>query len=124
MDVRRLSERLRGASLSERIGLAASAVRGRVVFTTSFGLEDQALLDAIATVGAPIDDRRPSTPDASFRRPTISGRRRKQRYGLRIEVFAPRADSLESLVARRASTAFVPRSKRARPAAASARSSR
>ena len=97
MDVRRLSERLRGASLSERIGLAASAVRGRAVFTTSFGLEDQALLDAIATAGAPIavatlDTGRlfPETYDLWAAT--------EERYGLRIEVFAPRADSLESLV--------------------------
>jgi phosphoadenosine phosphosulfate reductase len=97
MNVRQLSERLRAATLAERIGLAAAAVRGRAVFTTSFGLEDQALVHAIATSAAPIavatlDTGRlfPETYDLWAAT--------EERYGLRIEAFAPRADSLESLV--------------------------
>ena len=39
------------ASLDERIAIIARAVEGRIAFSTSLGIEDQAILDAIARIG-------------------------------------------------------------------------
>ena len=41
--------------LIRRIGLLASAIEGRIAFSTSLGIEDQAILHAVAGSGAPID---------------------------------------------------------------------
>ena len=42
---------LRDASLPERLSLATGSLTGRLVFTTSFGLEDQAITHAIFRAG-------------------------------------------------------------------------
>lgn len=43
------------ATILKRLGALRRRVAGRIVFTTSFGLEDQALTDAIATSGAEVE---------------------------------------------------------------------
>ena len=82
------------AAIARPSGSAARRVsrcRGRVVFTTSFGLEDQALTHAIPAPGA--RDRRSSTLDTGgcFPRPTSLGRDGSSATGCRIVAFAPRA---------------------------------
>ena len=42
-------------SIEARLSLISRVVRGRVAFSTSLGLEDQALLHAIAATKAPVD---------------------------------------------------------------------
>lgn len=86
-------------SIEARIQLIADSINGPVAFSTSLGLEDQAVLHAIASVGAAIDiftldtgRHFPETLD------TIEAT--AQRYGLKIRVIAPTASSLEALVAR------------------------
>jgi phosphoadenosine phosphosulfate reductase len=68
-------------------------------FSTSLGLEDQAVLHAIATTRVPIDvftlDTGRLFPETLA---TIAAS--TQRYGLGIRVLAPAADDLETLVAR------------------------
>ena len=44
-----LAAALGGARLSDRLALVRSRIPGRIVFTTSFGLEDQALAHLIFT---------------------------------------------------------------------------
>ncbi len=121
-----LAARLAPLDLTARLHLIAREVPGRLVFTTSLGIEDQVLTHAIALAklaGARIEiatldtgrlfpetydtGSRPRPPTASASSPTCpSGRRRKLSC------------------ATRASTASAARSPRGRPAAASARSSR
>jgi phosphoadenosine phosphosulfate reductase len=103
-----LDGRLMGLeSLEERIAAAVRAVPGPIVFATSLGLEDQAVLHAIAHVGAAVN----SAANGAVNIVTLdTGRhfpetldtldRSEQRYGLRIRVVAPDAAELEALVAR------------------------
>jgi phosphoadenosine phosphosulfate reductase len=98
MDPQTLSETLQGKTLPERLALAREAVTGRLVFTTSFGLEDQAVTHAIFTHRIAIavltlDTGRlfPETYDLWAET--------EERYGTRIAAFAPRQDSLEALIA-------------------------
>ena len=86
-------------SLEGRIAALAGAVQGRLAFSTSLGIEDQAILHAIAAARAPIDV---FTLDTGRHFPetleTLAAS--EQRYGLRIRVLAPDAAELEALVAR------------------------
>jgi phosphoadenosine phosphosulfate reductase len=95
-----LGQRLaRAVTLEDRVQAIAKELSPGVRFSTSLGLEDQAVLHAIAVTGAPIhvftlDTGRhfPETLD------TIA--ESEQRYGLKIRVIAPQAGDLETLVAR------------------------
>jgi phosphoadenosine phosphosulfate reductase len=86
-------------SLEERITAVSGAVPGRIVFATSLGLEDQAVLHAIAQVRADIDVVTLDT-GRHFPETLDTLDRSEKRYGLRIRVVAPDADELEALVAR------------------------
>jgi phosphoadenosine phosphosulfate reductase len=86
-------------SLEARLALIAKSVPGRIAFSTSLGLEDQALLHAIASAAPGIDvftldtgRHFPETLD------TIEAS--VQRYGVPIRVVAPDAAEVEALVAR------------------------
>lgn len=95
-----LAERLASIGpLEDRIHEIVRAIPGRVTFSTSLGLEDQAILHAIALSGAKVDvftldtgRHFPETLD------TLDASER--RYGLKIRVMAPDAREVEELVAR------------------------
>jgi phosphoadenosine phosphosulfate reductase len=87
------------ADLEGRLAAIERVAPGPVAFSTSLGLEDQAILHAIAAAGARIgvftlDTGRlfPETVE------TIA--QSEQRYGVRIRVVAPDAAEVEALVAR------------------------
>jgi phosphoadenosine phosphosulfate reductase len=86
-------------SLDARISVIARSIKGRITFSTSTGLEDQAVLHAIAKTGAPVDvfalDTGRHFPETLG---TIEASER--RYDLRIGIVAPDAQSVELLVAR------------------------
>lgn len=94
-----LDRRLAGLStLEERIGAIRAAIDGPVAFSTSLGIEDQAITHGIATAGAEIDiftldtgRHFPETLDTLF---DTEGK-----YGLKIRVMYPDAAELEELVA-------------------------
>jgi phosphoadenosine phosphosulfate reductase len=95
-----LQRRLRETdTLGARVAAIAEALPGRIAFSTSLGLEDQAVLHAIAQSGAGIDV---FTLDTGRHFPetleTLAASER--RYGLRIRVVAPDAGELEGVVAR------------------------
>ncbi len=85
--------------LSRRIRLLTSAIEGRVAFSTSLGIEDQAILHAIAESGAAVDvftlDTGRLFPETID---TIAASER--RYGVQVRVLAPDSQHLEALVAR------------------------
>lgn len=99
-DVSVLAEQLATlATLDQRIALLRATVGGRIAFSTSLGLEDQAILHGIAASGADIDvftldtgRHFPETLDLI----AVS----EQRFGLKIRVVAPEAADVERLVAR------------------------
>ncbi len=95
-----LDERLdRIKSLTDRIREVRRRVEGRIAFSTSLGLEDQAILHAIAESGVDIDV---FTLDTGRLFPEVleTVELSELRYGIRIRLVAPEAAEVEALVAR------------------------
>ena len=86
-------------TLQDRIAAVADAISVPIAFATSLGLEDQAILHAIAQVHADIDVVTLDT-GRHFPETLDTLDRSEKRYGLRIRVAAPDASELEALVAR------------------------
>ena len=86
------------ADLGARIRSVEDAIPGRIIFTTSLGLEDQVLLHAIATVKAGIET---ITLDTGRHFPeTYDTLARSERLlNTRIRVYMPDAGAVEELVA-------------------------
>lgn len=85
-------------SLEERLRLAAQMIPGRLVLTTSFGLEDQAVTHAVATAGL---DVAIVTLDTGrlFAETVDLWAETEQRYLRSIKPFAPERAAVEELVA-------------------------
>ncbi|MGO8739641.1 phosphoadenylyl-sulfate reductase [Rhodoblastus sp.] len=93
-----LNNRFPQKRLADRLVLLRQIVPGRIVFTTSFGIEDQALTHAIhaeklAIEFATLDTGRlfPETYDLWART--------EAKYGLRIKAFYPDAEAVQALTA-------------------------
>jgi phosphoadenosine phosphosulfate reductase len=85
-------------TLEDRIKAIRAAIDGTVAFSTSLGIEDQAITHAIATTGSGIDiftldtgRHFPETLDTLFET--------EGKYGLKIRVMYPDAAEVEELVA-------------------------
>lgn len=87
------------ATIEQRIAAVRRAIPGRVTFSTSLGLEDQALLNAIAS-DAPDFDVFTLDTGRHFPETLETVEASEQRYGLRIRLVAPDAAETEALVAR------------------------
>ncbi|HEX2136773.1 MAG TPA: phosphoadenylyl-sulfate reductase [Microvirga sp.] len=105
--VHRLARELARPGLVARLTSLCRSVDGRLVFTTSFGLEDQAITHAIFEAGADsridlvtLDTGRlfPETYDVWART--------EERYGRRIAAVVPQQASLEALVAEQGINGF------------------
>ena len=95
-----LASRLAGAErLDDRIAEVARSLEGRVAFSTSLQIEDQAILHAIAASGAKIDV---FTLDTGRLFPEVleTLELSEARYGVRIRLVVPDAQEVEELVAR------------------------
>jgi phosphoadenosine phosphosulfate reductase len=86
-------------SLEARIAKIALGISGRISFSSSLGLEDQAILHAIAVSGAPVDVFTLDT-GRHFPETLETLHQSELRYGLKIRLVAPDALELEELVAR------------------------
>jgi phosphoadenosine phosphosulfate reductase len=99
----RLNAALARLGAVDRLRFLARNVRGPVVFTTSFGLEDQALTHLIieAGIAAMGIDLRFATLDTGrlFPETHVVWAATEQCYGIRVDAFYPRAGALEALVA-------------------------
>jgi phosphoadenosine phosphosulfate reductase len=93
-----LNARFPGKSLADRLLLLRQTVPGRIVFTTSFGIEDQALTHAIVTEKLNVEF---ATLDTGrlFPETYELWARTEQKYGLRITAFYPDAEALQALTA-------------------------
>jgi phosphoadenosine phosphosulfate reductase len=85
--------------LEDRVLEVARAVSGKIAFSTSLGLEDQAVVHAIASAGAVVEVFTLDT-GRLFPETLETLARTERRYGLRIRVVAPDADELEQVVTR------------------------
>jgi phosphoadenosine phosphosulfate reductase len=97
MPVDGLSSALAGLAISERLKLIRASLTGRVVFTTSFGIEDQFLTHWIAETGVDITL---ATLDTGrlFAETLDVWAATEARYGLPIAAYAPLAESAEHLL--------------------------
>src|SRR5262245_33508511 len=100
-----LSARFRAADLFERLALTAAALSGRLVFTTSLGLEDQAIAHAIFAQDLAIDVVTLDT-GRLFPETYQLWADTERRYGRRIRGLSPDHRSLEALVARQGIDGF------------------
>ena len=91
--------------LLQRIAAIRSIAYGRVVFTTSFGIEDQAITHAICSQALAIDV---VTLDTGRLFPQTYGlwAQTERRYGRRIQAFYPERGAVEALVGRQGINGF------------------
>ncbi|MFN3623763.1 MAG: phosphoadenylyl-sulfate reductase [Hyphomicrobium sp.] len=87
------------ASLEDRLLEIARTVPGRVTFSTSLGIEDQAVLNGIAASRAAIDVFTLDT-GRHFPETLETLEASESRYGIKIRVMFPDAREVEELVAR------------------------
>jgi phosphoadenosine phosphosulfate reductase len=93
------AELSRLGSLEQRILAIRKAIAGRVTFSTSLGLEDQAVLHAIAAKARDFDVFTLDT-GRHFQETLETIEASELRYGLKIRLVAPDAQEVECLVAR------------------------
>lgn len=94
-----LTARLGRLDLFERLAAIRACIDGPVVFTTSFGVEDQAIAHALLSQGLKIDL---ATLDTGrlFPETYEVWAATERRYGTRIAAFAPERAGVEALIAR------------------------
>jgi phosphoadenosine phosphosulfate reductase len=98
-------ERFPALDLFERLAAIRAQIPGRVVFTTSFGLEDQAIAHAIFAQALTIDV---ATLDTGRLFPETYDvwAETERRYGVRVLGFAPEHRAVEALIARQGIDGF------------------
>jgi len=85
--------------------LLAGRFSGQLVFSTSFGLEDQLITHLIFTHQLPVQVFTLDT-GRNFQETCSTWSRTLERYGRPIEVFAPRTDLLENLLVQKGPNSF------------------
>jgi phosphoadenosine phosphosulfate reductase len=101
----RLAAEFPRLDLGQRVAEVRSAVRGRIVFTTSFGIEDQAIAHAIFTQDLAIDVVTLDT-GRLFPQTCELWAEIERRYCRRICGVYPERQDLEALVARQGVNGF------------------
>ncbi len=92
-----LEKALAGLDAAARLAAFRSEVKGKIAFTTSFGLEDQVILHMICEAGLDIDLVTLDT-GRLFPETYTAWEETEARYGRRIRAIYPRHDALEALV--------------------------
>lgn len=96
-----IAERLNRAASdthpSARLALLRAALPGRIIFTTSFGIEDQAITHMIADAALDIDLATLDT-GRMFAETYDLWSRTEARFGRKIASYHPRQDALEALI--------------------------
>jgi bifunctional enzyme CysN/CysC len=100
-----LGPRLAALPPAERLALLRHEVEGKIVFTTSFGMEDQAILHMIRERELDIDVVSLDT-GRLFPETYQLWERTEEHFGLRIRAIYPRHDALETLIERQGINGF------------------
>jgi phosphoadenosine phosphosulfate reductase len=100
-----LTDALADLDLEQRVAAVHDAVRGRIVFTTSFGIEDQAIAHAIFTQNLAIDLVTIDT-GRLFPQTYEVWAETERHYGRRICALCPDRSGVEALVARQGVNGF------------------
>jgi phosphoadenosine phosphosulfate reductase len=100
-----LAVQFEALDLFERLAAIRALVPGRLVFTTSFGLEDQAIAHAVFAQNLAIDV---ATLDTGrlFPETHEDWAETERRYGVRVRAFAPEHDRIEALIGRQGIDGF------------------
>jgi phosphoadenosine phosphosulfate reductase len=101
----RLNDAFAAADLSERLRLLHQATQGRIVFTSSFGIEDQAITHAIRAQQSHVEIVTLDT-GRLFPETYDVWARTEEKYGARIGAFYPDASALQDLIARQGINGF------------------
>lgn len=103
--INEIAEALAGKSIKEQLTFLAAAYPNQVSFSTSFGLEDQAITHFIFSNKLPI---RVFTLDTgrNFQETYSTWNKTLMQYGQTIEVFYPNTDGVEKLVRERGPNSF------------------
>ena len=115
-----LSDASRDRDLMKRLAAVHDILQGRIVFTTSFGIEDQAIAHGIFAQDLKIEVVTLDT-GRLFPETYQVWAHTERRYGRRIPALYPDREAVESLIAARASTGSTRQSRRGGRAAMSAR---
>ena len=104
-EIKRLEEQVSGLNLTQSLAFVANEFPGKVVFSTSFGMEDQVITDAIAREKAAInvftlDTGRLFNETYEVFSKTVA------RYKLRIEAFYPDANEIKDFVSSKGINSF------------------
>jgi len=102
---RQLSAMVTSFNLFQRVAAARAAIAGRLVFTTSFGLEDQAIGHAILSQALDIDIVTLDT-GRLFAETHEVWAATERRYGRRIHAIVPEHRDLEALIDAQGSDGF------------------
>ena len=94
-----------GLDLPGRLKAARAALAGKLTFTTSFGLEDQAIAHAILSQGLDIDLVTLDT-GRLFQETHDVWAATEQRYGVHIRAVAPEASAIAALLAEQGANGF------------------
>jgi phosphoadenosine phosphosulfate reductase len=105
LNAARLSRGAAALDLFERVAAARAAIGGALLFTTSFGLEDQAIAHAVLSQGLDIDIITLDT-GRLFAQTHDVWAATERRYGRRIRAIVPDRAALETLIARQGSDGF------------------
>jgi phosphoadenosine phosphosulfate reductase len=92
-----LAAALSGVSLEDRVALIREAIPGRLVFTTGFGLEGQAIAHALFSTGLAVEAITIDT-GRLFPETLEVWAETEARYGRRIEAIVPDKADLEKLI--------------------------
>lgn len=103
--VARLAGLVEDRPWTENLSAVVGAAPGPVVFTTSFGLEDQAITHVIASARLAV---RVATLDTGrlFEETQALHAKTRERYGLCIGTFSPNAEAAAALIARQGPNGF------------------
>jgi phosphoadenosine phosphosulfate reductase len=103
--IKQLARDLGALNLFDRLAAIRNSIPGRLVFTTSFGLEDQAIAHAILSRSLAIDLVTLDT-GRLFPETRDVWAATERRYSIRIVAFAPEPRSVESLIGRQGADGF------------------
>jgi phosphoadenosine phosphosulfate reductase len=87
-----------GETIADRLRSAVSEIQGRIVFTTSFGIEDQLIAHHIFAEKLPIDVVTLDT-GRLFPETYKVWQETEEKYGVRIRAYYPDADAVSAMVA-------------------------
>jgi phosphoadenosine phosphosulfate reductase len=100
-----LNDSFAAADLAQRLRLLRDVTSGRIVFTTSFGIEDQAIAHALGVEKLDVEIVTLDT-GRLFPETYDVWARTEEKYGLRIGAFYPDGAALQDLVARQGINGF------------------